>query len=120
MKVVLKPLFEILTGEVAVCDNIIYNYLILIIVGEVAFRIAWNFVGDLYAVGAISGSGSGSIIHWTSRLIIYITIAYTIRFFIWLVEIIPTIPIWVYIAVIFVIISIIVACIIIKKRGEYY
>lgn len=48
MIVIFKPLFEVLTGEVAVLDNVLYNYLIMLAVGEIAYRVAWNFVGDLY------------------------------------------------------------------------
>lgn len=29
MSIILKPLFEILTGEVAVCENILLNYAIM-------------------------------------------------------------------------------------------
>ncbi|MGL5439357.1 MAG: hypothetical protein ACRDA4_03095 [Filifactoraceae bacterium] len=62
---ILKPIFEILTGEVAVHDNVIYNYLILLIVGEIAFQFAWKFVGGLYHIGIMSSRGAGSIINWT-------------------------------------------------------
>lgn len=92
MIVILKPLFEILTGDVAVMDNVIYNYLIMLVVGEIAYRIAWNFVGDLYRMGAIDGKASGSIIHWTIRLIAYVVCAYIIRGCIWLQTLIVAIP----------------------------
>jgi len=55
MIIILKPLFEVFTGDVAVMDNVICNYLIMLIVGEIAFRGAWRFVGDLYHLGLIEG-----------------------------------------------------------------
>ena len=39
MSVIFKPLFDILTGDVAVCNNVLYNYLFMFLVGEVAFRL---------------------------------------------------------------------------------
>lgn len=96
MKVILKPLFEILTGDVAVCDNIIYNYLIMLIVGEIAFRFAFSLVGDAYDANPISGKSMGSILHWGIRLIIYVIIAYLIRGAIWLYNFIVGIPHWVW------------------------
>ena len=46
MSIILKPLFEILTGEVAVCDNIPLNYVIMLGIGEIAFQAARSLVGD--------------------------------------------------------------------------
>lgn len=114
---VLKPIFEILTGEVAVHDNIIYNYLILLIVGEIAFQFAWRFVGDLYRLDIISGCSAGSILHWLIRLIVYVAIAYITRFFIWLAAFIATIPLWVWIAIPVFVATIIVAIYLIRKKG---
>lgn len=114
---ILKPIFEMLTGEVAVHDNIIYNYLILLIVGEIAFQFAWGFVGDLYDIGIISGRSTGSILHWLIRLIVYMAIAYIIRFFIWLVAFIATIPLWVWIAIPVFVTTIIVTIYFIRKKG---
>lgn len=55
MSIILKPLFEILTGEVAVCDNILLNYVIMLGIGEIAFQAAHSLVGDAYRAGMISG-----------------------------------------------------------------
>lgn len=78
MKYILKPLFEMAIGEVAVCDNVVYNYIIVFIVGEIAFRMAYAFVGRMYREGAISGRGIGSILHWLIRLLIFVIVAYLI------------------------------------------
>lgn len=96
MIAILKPLFEILTGDVAVCDNIIYNYLIMLIVGEIAFRFAFSLVRDAYDAGAISGKTAGSVLHWIIRLVIYIVIAYLIRGAIWIYNFVTSVPHWVW------------------------
>lgn len=96
MKFILKPLFEILTGEVAVCDNIIYNYLIMLFVGEIAFRFAFSLVGDAYDAGLISGKSAGSVLHWVIRFVIYLVVAYLIRGTIWLYNFIVGVPHWIW------------------------
>lgn len=95
MRVILKPLFDVLTGEVMVHDNIVYNYVILLLVGEFAFQIAFRIVGDLYRSGDISGSMIGSLLHWTFRLGAYVCVAYLLKATIWLYNWIKSIPIWV-------------------------
>lgn len=96
MAPILKPVFDILTGDVAVCDNILYNHLILLLVGEAAFRYAYRFVGDAYHSGIISGRAAGSILHWAIRLLTYMIIAYLLRAGIWVYDSIIRIPTWVW------------------------
>lgn len=88
MKKILKPVFEMITGEYVLFDNIIYNYIILGIVGIIALKVAWDFVGKLYDSGIIMGKSSGSIIHWTIRLITFIVLFYILSGIIWLTKII--------------------------------
>lgn len=86
MKQILKPVFEMITGEYVLFDNIIYNYITLSIVGIIALKVAWNFVGKLYDYGIIMGKLSGSIIHWTIRLITFIVLFYILSGIIWLTK----------------------------------
>lgn len=96
MKEVLKPLFEILTGEIAVCDNVIYNYIILAVVGEIAYRAAWALIGSGYDAGFINGKMAGSCLHWIARIVIYGGVAYLIRGGIWLYNCIIAVPVWIW------------------------
>lgn len=96
MALFLKPVFDILTGDVAVCDNILYNYLILLFVGEVTLRCAFSLVGDTYCSGIIEGRVVGSILHWIIRLSIYLVIAYLLRVAIEVYNFIIAIPIWIW------------------------
>lgn len=88
MKQILKPVFEMITGEYVLFDNIIYNYITLGIVGIIALKVAWDFVGKLYDSGIIMGKSSGSIIHWIIRLITFIVLFYILSGIIWLTKII--------------------------------
>lgn len=99
MALILKPAFDILTGDVAVCDNVLYNYLILLIVGEIAFRGTYSFVGDAYRSGIINGRTAGSVLHWIIRLLTYWGVAYLLRIGIWIYHFVMCVPGWVWLAV---------------------
>lgn len=86
MKQILKPVFEMITGEYVLFDNVIYNYITLSLVGIIALKVAWDFVGKLYDYGIIIGKSSGSIIHWTIRLITFIVLFYILSGMIWLTK----------------------------------
>lgn len=86
MKVILKPIFEMITGEYVMFDNIIYNYAIMAVIGLFAFGIAWRCVGKLYDNNIISGKNSGSLIHWTIRLVVFIALFYIFNLLIWLTK----------------------------------
>lgn len=86
MKQILKPVFEMITGEYVLFDNVIYNYITLSLVGIIALKVAWDFVGKLYDYGIIMGKSSGSIIHWTIRLITFIVLFYILSGIIWLTK----------------------------------
>lgn len=88
MKQILKPVFEIITEEYILFDNVIYNYIILSIIGVIALKVAWNFVGKLYDYGIIIGKSSGSIIHWIIRLMIFTVLFYILGGIIWLTKLV--------------------------------
>lgn len=100
MSIILKPLFEILTGEVAVCENILLNYAIMLGIGEIAFQAARSLVGDAYRAGMISGKSAGSILHWSIRLLIYVVIAYLLRAAIAIYLFFASIPGWIWICIV--------------------
>lgn len=116
MIVLLKPIFELLTGEVTVFNNVIYNYIAILIIGEIAYRIAKNLVGDLYHLGVIDGKASGSIIHWVVRFFVYVAIAYLLRFTIWLINFVSSIPFWIWVVVTSIVLGTIIIFIVLKRR----
>ena len=75
-----------ITGEYVLFDNVIYNYIILSIIGVIALKVAWNFVGKLYDYGIIIGKSLGSIIHWIIRLMIFTVLFYILSGIIWLTK----------------------------------
>lgn len=95
MRIILMPLFEILTGDVAVCDNVLMNYVIMLVIGEIAFRVARSLIGYAYHSDMIDGKAVGSILHWLLRLFVYILIAYVLRTVIAIYYFVVGIPAWV-------------------------
>ena len=90
MKGILKPVFEMITGEYVLFNNVIYNYIALSIIGIIAFKVAWEFIGNLYECGIITGKVSGSTLHWGIRLFTFIVIFYILSFIIWITKFIYT------------------------------
>jgi len=109
MRAILKPIFDLLTGEYTLFNNVLYNYVAMAIIGLLAYAIAFRFVGDLYRADMIFGKNVGSLVHWVSRYIIFIVIFYLLSTGIWLTRFIMSIPWWGWVIASGVIILLIVA-----------
>lgn len=96
MSIIFKPLFEVLTGDIAICNHAIYNYLFIWAIGKIAYFFAYDAVGDLYSLGVINGRTAGSATHWTIRLFIYIGAAYLLRALIWIYSFVISLPVQVW------------------------
>ena len=103
----LKLLFEFLTSSFSLSENPISNYIIMAVVGYIAFLMAYNIVGWFYYTDIIEGKGVGQILHWVIRLfifvIIYLIAAVAIRIYKWVMGI----PMYVWWVVMIIIIGII-------------
>lgn len=69
-----KFIFEILTEPLGLPIEWYWGYLVLGIIGLIAYKLAFSNVGDLYDSGVISGRGIGSALHWIIRLFYFIVI----------------------------------------------
>ena len=117
MKLILKPIFELLTGDFALFGNVLYNYIAMGIIGVIAFGVAWNIVGDLYALDIIDGLGIGSILHWIVTLISFVVIFYVFSFVLWLVKFIIAIPWWGWLITAASVVVIVIAVALIKRKA---
>ena len=86
MKNILKPIFEMITGEYILFDNVVQNYIAMAIIGAIAYYTAKEFVGYLYHSKVIFGEEMGSIIHWTIRTIVFSTIFYILVGVLWITK----------------------------------
>ena len=75
----LKILFQYLTDSYALLENPVDNYIIMGVVGGIAFLVAYSIVGWFYDEDLISGSSAGSILHWIIRFIVFVVIYYVIE-----------------------------------------
>lgn len=67
-----KIIFEFLTDPLGLPISSIYEYIILAVIGFIAYLISYELVGKLYAFDFIDGKFWGKFCHWTIRTIIFI------------------------------------------------
>ena len=72
MSAIFKFMFERATDPLGLPINPIYEYVILAVIGLVAYGLAYRKVGDMYHGGLISGRTEGSFFHWLIRLILFV------------------------------------------------
>ena len=73
----MKFLFAYLTDSFSLLENPILDCIVLAVIGEIAFRLAFDWIGDLYRMGIIDGRIAGHVLHWIFRFIIYTFVFYT-------------------------------------------
>lgn len=81
----IKQIFDILIDPLGLPINCILEYVILGIIGEIAYKKAYSYIGELYKRKIIRGKTSGKIAHWVSRLFIYVPLWAAVRFTIFVV-----------------------------------
>lgn len=108
MKSILKPIFEIITGEYILFQDIFQNYIAMSIIGAIAYLIARKSVGWLYKERIIEGKTMGSLIHWIVRLIVFSIIFYTFMAVLWATKFFMIYKNIIIISIVIIIISIII------------
>ena len=93
---VFKSLFESIIGQFSISDNVIYNYVVMALIGAIAYRIAFRTVGTLYRQDIIDGGFVGSLLHWLIRLIVFVALFIFVWLMIFLVKLIIQVPTWVW------------------------
>ena len=90
MNIIFKFLFERLTDPLGLPINILAEYIILGVIGTIAYIVAFRIVGDMYHGGQISTRTGGSIFHWLIRLLFFVPIWAVTYFVIWVGKLIIT------------------------------
>lgn len=98
---IFKPIFDWITGNFTLFENTLYNAITMLIIGLIAFKVAWKAVGGMYSGGMIVSSVAGSILHWIFRLIVFCLLIVLISVAMWIIKLLISIPIgaWIFIAV---------------------
>lgn len=85
----LKYLFEYIVDSFSLLENPLDDYVVMAIIGIIAYGVAYSLVGKLYNYDIIDGRGAGHILHWIIRLIVFVIIFYlvatAIRIYNWFV-----------------------------------
>ena len=63
MRPIFSLIFDLLTDPLGLPVHPLWEYVILLVIGEIAFRIAWN---------ASPGGFGGSTIHWFVRIVAFL------------------------------------------------
>lgn len=74
MREILSFIFGKLTDPLTLPIEPWKEWIILGVIGALAYIVAFRFVGDLYDSGEISGSAIGSILHWIVRLLVFVPV----------------------------------------------
>lgn len=74
MKEIFKFIFERFTDPLTLPIPVLYEYIVLMVIGEIAYILAYKKVGNMYHEGWISGGPSGSFFHWFFRGVFFIII----------------------------------------------
>ena len=72
MNIILKFVFERITDPLGLPINPIYEYIILAVIGAVAYGLAYRKIGDMYHSGIIGGRTEGSFFHWLIRGFLFV------------------------------------------------
>lgn len=72
MSAFFKFMFERLTDPLGLPINPIYEYIILAVIGFIAYITAYDKVENLYHDGWINGKTAGSFFHWIIRLVLFV------------------------------------------------
>lgn len=81
----IKQIFDILIDPLGLPINCILEYVILGVIGEIAYRKAYSYIGELYRRKIIRGKTEGKIAHWISRFLVYVPLWAAVRFLIFVV-----------------------------------
>lgn len=67
-------IFDKATDPLTLPIHFLWEWLILGVIGEIAYQFAFRKVGCLYRTGVISGRFAGSLLHWIIRFFIYVPV----------------------------------------------
>lgn len=69
-----KFIFDLLTDPLGLPIEWYWEYIILLLIGAVAYAVAYRCVGNMYSGGMIDGSTSGFFFHWLIRLVSFVVL----------------------------------------------
>ena len=74
MGAILSFIFDRLTDPLGLPVSALWEYVILLVIGSIAYAITFSFIGDMYDSGSISSSSAGSVCHWLIRFFVFVVV----------------------------------------------
>ena len=74
MRGIFSFIFDRLTDPLQLPIPALWEYVILLVIGFIAYTIAYSMVGDMYNGGSISTSCAGRVFHWVIRFVVFVVI----------------------------------------------
>ena len=74
MSELLKFLFEQATDPLTLPISPVAEWIVLLIINELVYRMAYGMVGDLYSSGCINGRTAGQLAHWILRTLCFLIV----------------------------------------------
>ena len=78
MREIVSFVFDKFTDPLTLPIEPLYEWIILGIIGLIAYAASFRIVGDMYDSGSINGSFLGSFFHWIIRLLIFVPIWFVV------------------------------------------
>ncbi len=72
MREIFSLAFDELTGTLGLDINPFVEWLILFFIGVIAYSSSYKIVGDLYRLSIIMDKCEGSLLHWITRIIVFV------------------------------------------------
>lgn len=112
----MRGLYEVLSNFIEITGNWLADFIILTIIGAVAFKVAFSIVKKIFDRLGFYDSELMSNVHWTIRVIIYLALSGVCILLINFVKWLFTIKWWIYLIIVIVIVIIIIIVHIIKYK----
>lgn len=78
MREIFSFIFDKLTDPLTLPIEPLYEWIILGVIGLIAYVASFRIVGDMYDSGSINGSFLGSLFHWIIRLLIFVPVWFVV------------------------------------------
>lgn len=78
MREIFSFVFDKFTDPLTLPIAPLYEWVILGVIGLIAYAASFRIVGDMYDSGSISGSFLGTLFHWIIRLLIFVPIWFVV------------------------------------------
>lgn len=72
MNIIFKFIYDRLTDPLGLPIDALYEYIILAVIGAVAYGLAYRKIGDMYHRRMIVGKIKGSFFHWVIRVFFFV------------------------------------------------